>query len=592
MGNEELVTNYIERYICDDKNLNSAILIKGVWGCGKTYFIKNTLSPKLKKILEKKGKQQCYISLNGLSSIKEFMKRIQSVIIKANVVFKSSEPNSNDIDIITGLDSIFDDINLQGWFNVAFGAKKKFDSIVFKKNINNTFFVFDDLERCQIPLKAILGAINDLIEHNGCKCIIVANEDEIKEKDEFAKIKEKFISRTIEFIPDVGAFFKVQRQLFEEQPLGMLREKEWNEFIKTKSSLIGLNLRIIQSTLFTANEIIKVCKQQLLNENEIIKQYVLNKILNDTYKVEEFCKQGNMCPEVKNEEILSIYTLDPTDTFTSTFEVFNFIFRIVYNGEYDENTILNHIGIFIQNIKTKENISPITELKNYYFLEDEDIQIKLDQINSNIKEMSLAQACTFLNFLIPLLELGFKFNEFNNLDQVLEYMLKEIDFYESADSILYDVVENHTVLKGNQQTQFIRAIQKVKIKARKKSIPNDKSINVLLACDDWLKKLQNDMEDKEYNYRHEKKYLSFLNLDILIEKLEQCTNKQLSEFRDLLYRMYRRYNCLETFSNDIESVFEFVEKLKKININKKINKATIGYIIGDLTTSFPKKSDL
>lgn len=206
--------------------------------------------------------------------------------------------------------------------------------------------------------------------------------------------------------------------------------------------------------------------------------------------------------------------------------------------------------------------------------------------------MSLAQACTFLNFLIPLLELGFKFNEFNNLDQVLEYMLKEIDFYESADSILYDVVENHTVLKGNQQTQFIRAIQKVKIKARKKSIPNDKSINVLLACDDWLKKLQNDMEDKEYNYRHEKKYLSFLNLDILIEKLEQCTNKQLSEFRDLLYRMYRRYNCLETFSNDIESVFEFVEKLKKININKKINKATIGYIIGDLTTSFPKKSDL
>ncbi|MFQ7302221.1 MAG: P-loop NTPase fold protein, partial [Beduini sp.] len=140
MGNEELVTNYIERYICDDKNLNSAILIKGVWGCGKTYFIKNTLSPKLKKILEKKGKQQCYISLNGLSSIKEFMKRIQSVIIKANVVFKSSEPNSNDIDIITGLDSIFDDINLQGWFNVAFGAKKKFDSIVFKKNINNTFF--------------------------------------------------------------------------------------------------------------------------------------------------------------------------------------------------------------------------------------------------------------------------------------------------------------------------------------------------------------------------------------------------------------------------------------------------------------------
>lgn len=110
----------------------------------------------------------------------------------------------------------------------------------------------------------------------------------------------------------------------------------------------------------------------------------------------------------------------------------------------------------------------------------------------------------------------------------------------------------------------------------------------ILSSHNWIFKLQCDMKTNEYNYREEKKYLSYFNLDILLKNLEQSSNLQLSDFRTILYGLYRRNNCMESFINDIETALELVSKLETITINKKINKLTIKYIIGDLKASFSK----
>lgn len=588
MGNQELIIEYVKRYISNDVGLNTAIMIKGAWGCGKTYFIKEILGPKLKPLLEKKNNHLCYISLNGISSINELMKRIQSIVLKTNFIFKG-ELSSYDIDIITGIDSIFDEINLQGLMNIAIGAKKKFEKRIVKNNLNTSVFVFDDLERCALPLKEILGAINDLVEHMKCKCIIVANEAEIDKVQDFTKIKEKFISRTIEFKPDINGFFTSQWEIYKNQPLGMLNNENWNAFMKEKSYSFDINLRTLQSVFSITNEIIEICKNVLSKENESITQHLLNKLINDVYKVEEYYKKGNPRPEINKEEILGLYNLSDSSDLFFSFEIFNFIFQIVYDGEYNDNIILNHISNYIQNIKTKNILSPITELKNYHLLEDEVIQEKLDQIDSNIKEMSLNQACDLFNILIPLLDLGFQYHRYSDFNQVLDYILNKINIYDSENSLLYSVVENHTFLKNEQYNKFIEATQKVKERLREKSIPKSQNIEVLLASNDWLEKLQNDIKEKEYDYRNEKKYLSYFNQDILLKRLEQCSNNQLSKFRDLLYRMYRRQNCLDSFVNDVESAHLLINRLESINITKKINKATIKYLIGDLKVSFPKE---
>ena len=57
-------------------------------------------------------------------------------------------------------------------------------------SISNTFndktivLVFDDLERTDVPMKNVLGCINDYVENQHFNTIIVANEKTIREQED------------------------------------------------------------------------------------------------------------------------------------------------------------------------------------------------------------------------------------------------------------------------------------------------------------------------------------------------------------------------------------------------------------------------
>ncbi|RGF80662.1 P-loop NTPase fold protein [Blautia sp. OF03-13] len=46
-------------------------------------------------------------------------------------------------------------------------------------NLGEFIFVFDDLERCECPINELFGFLNELIEHENTKVIIIANEKEV-----------------------------------------------------------------------------------------------------------------------------------------------------------------------------------------------------------------------------------------------------------------------------------------------------------------------------------------------------------------------------------------------------------------------------
>ena len=58
------IEKIIEKYLKKEKT-QSAILVNGVWGSGKTFYLKS----QLKEIIEKNSLKIMYISLNGISSI-------------------------------------------------------------------------------------------------------------------------------------------------------------------------------------------------------------------------------------------------------------------------------------------------------------------------------------------------------------------------------------------------------------------------------------------------------------------------------------------------------------------------------------------
>lgn len=68
----------------------------------------------------------------------------------------------------------------------------------FTKHPNHTL-IFDDLERCEIPIEELLGFLNKLVEHHSAKIILIANEQELlKRHESYSKIKEKLIGITLE----------------------------------------------------------------------------------------------------------------------------------------------------------------------------------------------------------------------------------------------------------------------------------------------------------------------------------------------------------------------------------------------------------
>ena len=67
--------------------------------------------------------------------------------------------------------------------------------------------VFDDLERCLIDMKLLLGYINNFVEHGACHVIIVGDETHAtgNTKAKLIDFKEKTIGREFEVMPDMGA---------------------------------------------------------------------------------------------------------------------------------------------------------------------------------------------------------------------------------------------------------------------------------------------------------------------------------------------------------------------------------------------------
>lgn len=80
------LNNYIKHYLEEDKT-NTAIMLTGEWGSGKTYYIENQLT----EFLQDDKRNRCIIiSLYGLENISEISKSIY-MELKMKPLIKDSE---------------------------------------------------------------------------------------------------------------------------------------------------------------------------------------------------------------------------------------------------------------------------------------------------------------------------------------------------------------------------------------------------------------------------------------------------------------------------------------------------------------------
>lgn len=186
-----------------------AVLLKGKWGCGKTHFINHWIdaykgNPTTEQVLE-----SIYVSLYGLSDTKQITTAINRVICpilygKAAKAGKVLAKIASAMVLKHEVDLNYDGISDLS-ISIGIDSLSKFksnDSLANSKKL----LIFDDLERCDIPMKKLLGYLNFFVEQCNCHIIVIGDEDKIAEgenKKIFGEFKEKTIGREFEIATDI-----------------------------------------------------------------------------------------------------------------------------------------------------------------------------------------------------------------------------------------------------------------------------------------------------------------------------------------------------------------------------------------------------
>jgi hypothetical protein len=263
MNTESIEKIFID-YLITDKT-QYAILLNGSWGCGKTYFWKYGLD----KIAKQNKFKTIYISLNGISKIDA----LENLLFIKLIPFIGNQENSllkNTTKIVTNLLNQASKAILKTTLTDIF-KDVSVDSFDFSKYV----ICFDDLERCQISIKEVLGFINNFVEHKNLKTLILADETNIDTTQQgYDNIKEKVIWRVLNFELNIALTLP---NLFNKYKTGNI--DFYNFLVLQKQNITGIlvdynqdNLRIISFYLDTLEKLFPSLKNV---ETKYIQEIIL-----------------------------------------------------------------------------------------------------------------------------------------------------------------------------------------------------------------------------------------------------------------------------------------------------------------------------
>ena len=314
---EDLVESILD-YIRSDYT-DYAIMLNGEWGSGKTYFWNHKIKPKIESMqLNGKRYTAIYMSLYGISNLEEISKKIfietTQLMDKNLKKFMDASGVKNIPEYAkTGLDMAN-----------FFGVTQNGDRIDYGQffSTEDKVLCFDDLERANVDVIDILGYINNFVEHDHIKTIIICNEKELSTKlknsnlemktfiatylldkenklniktdkpmverirdtieyvfdkaNDYERIKEKLIGETFEYAPEFTYIINGLLMRYENCPdlIRFLRENT-NLIIATFNKSGTRNLRILKHSLTNFKKIFDMVNKSYPNTNHRVLQTML-----------------------------------------------------------------------------------------------------------------------------------------------------------------------------------------------------------------------------------------------------------------------------------------------------------------------------
>ena len=314
---EDLVESILD-YIRSDYT-DYAIMINGEWGSGKTYFWNNKIRPKIESMqLNGKRYTAIYMSLYGISNLEEISKKI---FIETTQLMDRNLKKFMDASGVTNIPEY-----AKTGLDMAnfFGVTQNGDRIDYGQffSTDDKVLCFDDLERANVDVIDILGYINNFVEHDHIKTIIICNEKELSTKlknsnlemktfiatylldkenklniktdkpmverirdtieyvfdkaNDYERITEKLIGETFEYQPEFNYIINGLLMRYENCPdlIRFLRENT-NLIISTFNKSGTRNLRILKHSLTNFKKIFDEVNKSYPNTNHRVLQTML-----------------------------------------------------------------------------------------------------------------------------------------------------------------------------------------------------------------------------------------------------------------------------------------------------------------------------
>ncbi len=414
---EDLVESILD-YIRSDYT-DYAVMLNGEWGSGKTHFWNNKIKKKIESMqLNGKRYTTIYMSLYGISNLEEISKKI--FMETTQLMDKNLRRFMNSKGQETIPEYAKTGIDMANFFGVTQNGNKLDYAEFFATD--DKVLCFDDLERANVDVIDILGYINNFVEHDHIKTIIICNEKELATKlkssnlemktfiatylldkqnelnksdkpmvekiqdkiehvfdkaNDYERIKEKLIGETFEYAPKFDYIINGILMRYENNPelIRFLRENT-GIIISTFNRSGTRNLRILKHALNDFKKIYEMVNKSYSNTSNRVMQTMLIFTIAVSFEI----KAGKITKEkfinIKdNEEYKSILVssrilMDNRQFYIKEFDqnyYYNFKseYRFFKFIEYYVRTRIFDMKLFKENMDTIRNTVDTENLTSY-----------------------------------------------------------------------------------------------------------------------------------------------------------------------------------------------------------------------------------
>jgi len=563
--NNEHIKQYLEYYLKLD-NPEFAVLLSGKWGSGKTYFIDNFIENS-----DKNEIKFIKISLFGLKSLDsidiEIFQHLHPILghrysrLAGNVVKGA---------IKVGFKVDFDNDNkADGTINTDLSKVNPLDFLSDKSKVKMVF-IFDDLERSDIPLVDILGYINTLVEQSNANVIVLANEEQIND-DKYQEFKEKVVGKTFEVQQDE---FQIILKNFIEKKTDkstkyLLDNRNKIEFVYEKAGY--KNLRHIKQILMDFEFFIQKIDDRYLSNKRFVPQ-----LINNFFALSIELKNNSLSKEQLDIDDMEDLVTPEEDSsnLKSIFFKYHIVKEIIFNtkewskilledslSKDDIDTLLSQIQYF------EKEVSLWVKLWNYRELENEEFEKLLNDVEKEFNECNYERAEYFLHIVALWIFLANEKLIDKSIVDIKDKVDKCLEVYKSSliweHKPLREIIFNKTGFaymnyEDEDFKEIFTKVQEVTVevyKANQKVIEDKELERLYLSLDTF----DDELIVKFFITNKRKPIFKYYSSEEFLNHLYKLSNKSLKLFGELLYE---RYVTISISPNPLKDEFNFWEEVQ------------------------------